>query len=469
MKFTPGEVREVTEACIVREGVHPFFDGVAIDSRFCREGQLFVALRGAKTDGHFFVLQAFENGAWGALVEESPLLPWESQDGALFRVEDTLAALKSLGKNASRRFQGEKIAITGTVGKTTCKHILGALLKRNFSVEITPQSFNTAIGVSCALANFSEHSQAAIVEAGISRTGEMEELAEIIEPGTVIFTAFGEGHLEGLGSVEKVVEEKGKLVTSRTHCVYLNGDSPQAIPLFGRLKQAGKRVVSFGIQPGNQLFLSRFTLRLPQWEADFSIRWEDRDFFFTAPVLFEDELVSFLPALHLALEWGVSTKEVQEVLHHWKPLPGRGNYFFYRDGAVIDDSYNANPLSYRKALKLLKTLVRQGFEAWLVAGDMLEMGDFSLQVHRMILQETVTPPILSGVVLFGPCFREIAEREFQKELADGFFRWFSSHQEIQRFLLEHFLNRSRWVVLFKGSRGMGMENAIPEDWRGDHG
>jgi len=227
-------------------------------------------------------------------------------------------------------------------------------------------------------------------------------------------------------------------------------------------------VISFGIQPSNQLFLSRFALRLPQWQADFSIRWEDRDFFFTAPVLFEDELVSFLPALHLALEWGVSTKVVQEVLYNWKPLPGRGNYFFYRGGVVIDDSYNANPLSYRKALKSLKTLVRQGFEAWLVAGDMLEMGNFAPQAHRFVLREAVTPPILSGVVLFGPCFREVAEREFPKELADGFFRWFSSHREIQRFLAKRFSTCSRWVVLFKGSRGMGMENAIPEEWREGH-
>jgi UDP-N-acetylmuramyl pentapeptide synthase len=80
----------------------------------------------------------------------------------------------------------------------------------------------------------------------------------------------------------------------------------------------------------------------------------------------------------------------------------------------------------------------------------------------------VTPPILSGVVLFGPCFREVAEREFPKELADGFFRWFSSHREIQRFLAKRFSTCSRWVVLFKGSRGMGMENAIPEEWREGH-
>ncbi|MGC8777461.1 MAG: UDP-N-acetylmuramoyl-tripeptide--D-alanyl-D-alanine ligase [Candidatus Caldatribacteriaceae bacterium] len=468
MKLTREEVQRITQASLIRTGQHPFFEGVAIDSRSCREGQLFVALKGARTDGHFFVSSAFERGAWGALVKEISTSLQESEDGALFQVEDTLTALKALGREASRRFEGTKVAITGTAGKTTCKHLLYALLQKKCSVAMTPQSFNTAIGISCALANFPEESQVAIVEAGISKVGEMEELAEIIEPAIAIFTTFGEGHLEGLKSVEKVVEEKSKLVGPKTRRVYLNGDCPQATSLRNRWEQEGKRVISFGVRTDNEFVLSRFALQLPQFQADCSIHCGDQVLTFQAPILFPEMLVSLLPALHLALEWGVSPEELAEVLHHWKVPPGRGNHFFYRGGVVIDDSYNANPLSYRKALRLLKFLARQGFETWLVAGDMLELGTLSLPAHRHLLQEVVTSPGLSRVILFGSFFREIAEREFQKELAEGTFRFFSSHQEICRFLEEYFHSRSNWVVLFKGSRGMAMEKAIPEEWK-EHG
>ncbi|NSW75959.1 MAG: UDP-N-acetylmuramoyl-tripeptide--D-alanyl-D-alanine ligase [Candidatus Atribacteria bacterium] len=467
MKFTQEEIQRITGARLLQEGRHPFFDGLAIDSRSCVKGKLFVALKGEKTDGHFFVLSAFDRGAFGAVIKEVPVSVLGT-DGALFQVEDTLEALRCLGREASSRFRGTKIAITGTAGKTTCKHFIQDLLQRRFSVEITPQSFNTVIGVSCALANFQQESQIGVIEAGINRVGEMEELAEIVDPDIVIFTAFGAGHLEGLESVEKVVAEKSKLVGCRTHRVYLNGDSPFAASLIKTWEQAGKKVILFGTRRENELILSSFTLHWPHLWADFSVQCGNQVLAFQSSMLFEEVLVSLLPALHVALEWGVSPREIAEVLENWKPLPGRGDHFGYDGGVVIDDTYNANPLSYRKALKLLKFLSRQGLETWLVAGDMLELGSFSSEAHRVLLEEALMPPALSGIVIFGPHLREAAEQKFRKELQEGTIRFFSSHQEIQHFLEEYFRFRENWVVLFKGSRGMTMEKSIPEEWQTHH-
>ncbi|MCX7668088.1 MAG: UDP-N-acetylmuramoyl-tripeptide--D-alanyl-D-alanine ligase, partial [Atribacterota bacterium] len=466
--FTREEVQRITGACLIQSGRYPVFDGLAIDSRSCREGQLFVALKGERTDGHFFVSNAFKGGAYGAVVREVPVSVLGT-DGTIFQVSDTLEALRCLGREASRRFEGTKIAITGTAGKTTCKHVLQDLLQGCFSVEITPQSFNTVIGVSCALTNFQKESQIAILEAGISKIGEMEELAEIIDPEIVVFTAFGEGHLEGLESVEKVVTEKSKLVGSKTYQIYLNGDSPFAAPLVENWKRAGKRVISFGTREENQLVLSHFAILLPHFLADFSVRCGSQLLTFQVPILFEEVLVSLLPALHMALEWGISPEGIAEVLRSWKPLPGRGNHFNCGGGVVIDDTYNANPLSYRKALKLLKLLNRQGLETWLVAGDMLELGSFASQAHSALLSEALAPPALSGIILFGSHFQGAAEQKFQKALQEGIVRFFSSHQEIQHFLKEYFHSRKNWVVLFKGSRGMAMEKSIPEEWKTYHG
>ncbi|MEN3186261.1 MAG: UDP-N-acetylmuramoyl-tripeptide--D-alanyl-D-alanine ligase [Atribacterota bacterium] len=468
MKFTREEIQRITGARLIQEGRYPVFDGLAIDSRSCKKGDLFVALKGERTDGHFFVSSAFDKGVSGALVREIPTSVL-GRDRALFQVDDTLKALRCIGREASERFRGAKIAITGTAGKTTCKHMLQDLLRKRFSVEITPQSFNTVIGVSCALANFQQESQIGVIEAGINKVGEMEELATIIAPDIVIFTAFGEGHLEGLESVEKVVKEKSKLIVSRTYQVYLNGDSPFAPTLIEGLRKMGKKVISFGVRRENQLFFSHFMFQWPRLRVAFSVQYGNQVFDFQAPILFEEVLVSLLPAFHMALEWGIPPEEIAEVLWDWKPLPGRGNHFHCGGGVVIDDTYNANPLSYRKALRLLKRLSQQGLETWLVAGDMLELGSFSSEAHRTILEEALAPPPLSGIILFGSHFQEIAEQKFQKALQDGIIQLFPAHQEIQDFLEKHFRFRDNWVVLFKGSRGMTMEKSIPEEWQTHHG
>lgn len=465
MRFTCEEIQKETGAKLVEEGQHPFFEGVAIDSRSCQEGQLFFALKGRKTDGHLFLPDAFQRGAWGALVQAIPMF-WCSKKGpVIFQVKDTRHALQNIGQRASRRLRGKKVAITGTVGKTTCKHFLQALLEEKFRIEVTPHSFNTVIGVSCALANFQEEDQVVVVEAGISEKGEMEELARIIVPEVVIFTTFGEGHLQGLESVEGVVKEKRKLVCSETNCIYLPGDSPEFFHLKQFFQREGKRIISFGRHKGNDIFLSQLDLQLSQWQVRCSIQWGQRILVFQTPIIFPEVLVSLLPAVHLALEWGVPEKKIIETLQNFQVPSGRGNVFFCSGGVVIDDSYNANPVSYRKAVSLLKEVAQYGFEVWLVAGDMLELGEFSLQAHRWLLEETIKAPSLAGVVLFGSFFKEVVEQHFPLEFQKGVFRWFSSHQEIQCFLRDHFSNRSEWVVLFKGSRAMFMEKAIPEEWK----
>ncbi len=463
MKFTLEELRRTTGASIIRKGTYLLFEGVAIDSRLAHRGQLFVALRGERTDGHFFIEDGFSRGAYGALIEENTV-PGKVRDRTLLQVEDTVQGLKNIGQRASQRFQGKKIAITGTVGKTTSKHFLRALLESAFATEMTPSSFNTVIGVSSALANFTETNQFAIVEAGISQRGEMATLAEIIQPDTVIFTAFGEGHLEGLGSVAQVIEEKCQLVTPKTRRIYFPGDWKARLPV-GSWKESERECFSFGTRRDDDLRISHFSFTLPQMVTQFSVEWDHRLFSWRAPILFPEVLISFLPAFHLALEWGIPQETIQEVLSSWKMPPGRGNTFSPPGGTVIDDSYNANPVSFRKALQLLKFLAREGLYTVLVAGDMLELGDFTERAHRELLTEVLAPPSLGQVVLLGSCFAEVAQRYFPQEVRAGRLSIFSSHQSIQKFLVETLSSRSHWVVLFKGSRAMTMEKAIPEEWR----
>lgn len=460
MRFSPQEIAEITQAKIQKIGNASSFQGVAIDSRSLKRGQLFIALKGEKTDGHLFVEEAIRKGAPGVLVS--------SVEGGVgevyvFQVPDTLLALYQLGKGASRKLGGYKIAITGTVGKTTCKSFFDSLLSRRFLVEATPQSFNTIIGVASSLANFREDNDYLIIEAGINQRKEMEKLAEMIDPQMVVFTSFGEGHLEGLGSVEEVVEEKIKLIREKTEIIYLNTDQEWSKLVEEKEELREKKIISFGLSPVNHICLKSFSLNPLTWEAKVEVRMGRDDFCFYAPFLFPEIAVMLLPAFHLARELNIKVEEVAESLKDWQPPPGRGNFFFHERGIVIDDSYNANPLSAHKSLRFLNSLASFGFEVWGVWGDMLELGSITSQAHQEFLRE-LKESSLSRALLVGKEMKKAAEAIAKKEIQEGRFLLFSTSPEVQEFLAHHPPRGKQWAILFKGSRKVELERAIPPEW-----
>lgn len=462
MWFALEEVQRVTRANLARK-VDTRFRGVAIDSRKCKREQLFVALRGRRVDGHSFVGEAVQRGARGAVVERVE----EDLGVTIFEVPSTYEALVSLGKLASSRLRGTKIGITGTAGKTTCKHLFTRLLGSRFSVAMTPQSFNTTIGVSVSFANFEEDTSFVVVEAGINARGEMEPLASIICPEVVVFTAFGEGHLEGLGSLEGVVEEKLKLAGERTKQVYLNVD--RGVPEVGsvalRVPQAA--IIPFGRTRKAALRLESFALDVWNLRSTFSVTWGEHRFFFKAPILAPEVALVALPAIHFALEAGVPLGEIQEVLVDFRELPGRGGFLSFGNGVVVDDTYNANPLSVRKVVDLGTSFAQGGYRVCLVLGDMLELGDYAEKAHRDVLFHVQRSPIHLAL-LFGPLFRRALEGGFMEEVEKGRFIPVEEPEEAHRILRSFTTSPEKWVVILKGSRGMGLEAMMLEEWREPH-
>lgn len=455
MWFTLEEIREVTQAVLVKEG-SVSFRGVAIDSRKCEEGQLFVALRGKRVDGHSFIGEAVRRGAWGALVERVH----EDVAATIFLVPSTYEALVTLGKYAASRLRGIKIGITGTVGKTTCKYFFAQLLGTQFSVAMTPQSFNTPIGVSVSFANFAEDVSFVVVEAGISEKGEMDVLSSIIRPEVVVFTAFGEGHLQGLGSVEGVVEEKLKLVCEKTERVYLNVDRgiPRVEDVLLRFPRV--TVIPFGAKEESFLRLESFVPDVRKLWSSFSVTWGGYRFSFEAPVLAPEVVLTALPAVHFAIEAGVPPGRIQEVLAGFRELPGRGRFFRFGNGVVVDDTYNANPLSVRKAVDLATRFAREGYRVCLVLGDMLELGVWSEEAHRRVLLYVKHAPV-HLVLLSGPLFQKALETVGR----DARFVPVCTPEEAHEMLRTFVASSSQWMVLLKGSRGMGLEAMMLEEWR----
>lgn len=456
MWFTLEEVEKATQATLAKKRSIRF-NGVAIDSRRCERDQLFVALRGKKVDGHSFVSEALQRGAAGVLVERID----KDIEATTFVVPNTYEALASLGRYASLRLKGTKIGITGTVGKTTCKHLFAQLLSARFSAVMTPQSFNTSLGVSVSFANFPEDAHFIVVEAGISERGEMDSLASIIRPEVAVFTAFGEGHLQGLGSVEGVIEEKLKLVCENTRSVYLNVDRgvPKTEDVCLRVPHAV--VIPFGMKKEALLRLESFMLDVRRLRSSFSIVWGTHRLSLEAPILAPEVALVVLPAIHFALEAGVPLEDVREVLADFRELPGRGGFFRFGKGIVIDDTYNANPLSVRKAVDLATRFAYGGYRVCLVLGDMLELGVVAEDAHRSILLYVERSPV-DLVILFGSFFEKAFEGIGRD---DRRFVLVRAPEEAHAILKSFTASSLPWMVLLKGSRGMGLEAMMLEEWR----
>jgi len=462
MMISRQDIINATGAKLFTPVKHETFDKVMIDSRQNSECGLFIAMKGTKSDGHYFLDDAWNHGARGALVSHKAILPREF---SFFLVDDTIEALKNLGKFCSKRLSGKKIAITGTVGKTTTKFFFQKILGVRFRVAATPFSYNTNIGVSSSLCNFSPQDDFFIIEAGVNQKGEMSELAEIIDPELVVFTAFGEGHLEGFGNVETVIQEK-VLLAKNAKTIYLNGDSSYASKLKDDFSQAGKQVILFGLKNHGeyQLSLLDYILDPTVGMMTFRCQCEKQIYTFQAPIFSPELIILLLPVLHQALRLGIETNDIQTVLNEILLPEGREKIYRVGEGYVIDDSYNANPISLHKALNLLKRFNYQGYQTWVVLGDMLEMGSFSEAVHQECIRSLEEHKI-KNVILYGSLMHEAAEKVLSKNLLDGEYYLAYSHQEIKKILLEQIpFPFNHVVVLFKGSRAMKLEEAIPKEW-----
>jgi len=241
MKLKIGEVLEATGGELLRKEKEIFL-GVSIDSRTLKGGELFIAIKGKNFDGHDFVKSAFQAGALGSLVNRTPDL----LKGTLIKVKDTKEALGSLAHHMRKKRGFKVIAITGTSGKTTLKDMLYQYLSLHAPSGASPGNFNNLVGLPLSLLNLPDNCENAVLELGISSPGEMERLGWMALPEVSIFSSLGPAHLEGLGSIEKIWEEKKKLLGFTSEgCIY-NQDliPPQLIRDFSGWKKG------FGLREG---------------------------------------------------------------------------------------------------------------------------------------------------------------------------------------------------------------------------
>ncbi|MBN1317417.1 MAG: alanine racemase [Anaerolineales bacterium] len=373
------DILQATNGQLVGQVVETSFRDFCFDSRRVEKGQLFIAIRTGKGDGHDYILDAIRGGAFGVICQK-PIFFRDRQVTCIV-VPDTEVALVQWASFILKKFGTDVIAVTGSVGKTGVKEALASVLRTRFKVFSNQGSYNGTFGLPIALGQLSKEHQLAVLEMGSDHTGEIAELARLAHPRCGVITAVTAAHLETLNSLDQVEEEKGALVRAipSDGLVVLNYDDHRVRNM---ATYASSRVVFAGIQMGAAIQARdvtigmdgmHFTLSLGKQTYPVMIPWFGRPRIFAA-----------LAAIAIGLEYGLQIKEMIDSLANLPWLAGRLNLLPALSGAtLLDDTFNSSPAAVIAALDLLAELPATGRKI-AILGDMYQLGSRTIVEHRRI-------------------------------------------------------------------------------------
>jgi len=399
--FTAAEILSATGGRLMRGDPSRVVSGISINSRTIQAGDLFIAIKGERFDGHQFIYEALERGASGVLVSvSSHRIPRTTEEETLLRdkiligVTDTLAALQGLSRLHRLRWVLPVVAVTGSNGKTTTKEMAAEILAGRYVTLKNEGNLNNQIGVPLTLFRLTSAHQAAVLEAGISRPGELKRLCEIALPQVGVITNIGPAHLETLGTLDAVAAAKAELIEALSPSegvAVLNRDDPYYPLLRSR---APGRVVTFGTDPDADIHMdairesgSRVKMTLDCRSSVFGIAPyldKSRRASRRAPATERTRVEIDLPAIgrHNAMNaaaaaaaaWvlGCDLEDIRRGLENYRPIAMRLEWTEWEGRTILNDAYNANPASMLAALETLKNFQTQGRRI-AVVGDMLEL------------------------------------------------------------------------------------------------
>jgi len=444
----------VTNGRLVAPTAATGFAGASVDSRRIVPGSLFVALAGEREDGHSYVPAALRAGAAGALVGRAVELPPGSA-GFLVQVTDPLHALQELAAWWRSRFPARVVGITGSTGKTLAKETVADVLSRGFRVLRNEGNLNSESGLPMALLNLDAAHELAVLEMSMYTVGEIARLAEIAMPEVGVVLAVHPTHLERAGSIERIAQAKSELPAAlpASGLAVLNADDPRVAAMRGVTAAA---VCTFGLGSGADVRATDVTSR----------GVEGTDFTLTAP-WGERRLHSGTPGRHLvphalaaaavAHHFGEPTEEVAIALAVGSRAAHRMEIREAASGTIlVDDTYNASPVSVRAALEFVaETPIAAGRRRLAVLGDMLELGPDEERLHREVGSAAA---LLDGLLAVGPRARWIAEAA----TAAGLARVATTDDVEQATLaLERELAPGVGdLLLVKGSRGVELDRLV---------
>lgn len=412
--------------------------GIATDSREIQSGDLYIAIKGEKVDGHSFLNQVFENGALAALVSDIN----DQVHGNQIQVRDTIESIGKIATEWRRQFNIPIIGITGSNGKTSTKELLRHILSSKFDIHATEGNYNTSIGLPLTLLQLNAFHGASILEMGANRAGDIEILAKIANPNFGLITNIAPAHLEGFGSIEAVAKTKAAIFENLGNGIAFVNAADR------RVKEIALKgdSISFGLNPDcdypadlhyeedGTITLTINTEEIPTLSSNLSFA------------------KNIIACCAIARELDVEWEAIKDRVSTFSPPKGRCEVKNNGSYIIIDDTYNANLESTLAAIDYLSAFSGQG-EKVFIFGDMLELGDVSREQH-IAIGKKCDEMELSAVLTYGK--ETIATSESIKKVKIN--QHFDSKEELIDFLQKIITSNDK--ILIKGSRGMRMETII---------
>lgn len=459
MSLTSGFVR--TALAGKAKVIAPHFDAkrviqkVSTDSRKAGPGDLFVAIKGDQFDGHDFISQAVARGVEAVLCEKYPAdAPQEGID--IFLVADALEAFRILATHWREFLNPVIVAVAGSVGKTTTKDILAALVSAKWNKVLkTTGSQNGFLGIPITLMELTEEHKLAVIEVGIDAPGAMKQHIDVVRPDFAIVTAISEEHLEWLIDLKTIAYEENLILRETAQAdgtVLINLDDPWVAPLMREISSHKKIGFTLGGISGPHILSGRI---IDDGKFLEIVGMGFQPFRLSLPLPGEHNARNQLGAVAAALAMGVSPAELQLGLANFVPSGGRSQMEHTASGvAVLCDFYNANPASMRAAFNVAEEKVSSDGMLWFCLADMKELGVQEELLHRDLANDIMKIKKPTSLLLLGDRMKWLIDELKQKNYR-GPCRFFQSHDELVEELKTHL--RPNDFVLLKGSHSMKME------------
>ena len=451
MRLRMGEVADsLGSACGVPERV---VEGYSIDSRSLQPGELFLAICGPRLDGHQFVAAALDRGAAGAVVNEAFAASSEpSQRLALIPVPDTVQALQGLARSVRRKWGGRVVAVTGSTGKTTTKEMIAAILGEGLRVHKSRGNLNNYYGLPLALLALEPHHEVAVLELAMSAPGEIALLAQIAEPQVAVVTNVAPVHLQFFDSVDSIARAKYELIENlqMPATAVLNYDDAR-VRRFAEGFEG--RVVTFGLGEGAD-FRGQDVRAIATGKSQFHVTGPELSGTFELPMPGRYNVLNALAAITTASLFEVPIEKFRDAFASFQNVHQRGEILTLPgEVTVINDCYNSNPLAMERALEMLGAWPGAARKI-VVAGEMLELGPTSPQLHREIGRKCAEVGVDWLLAVQGDA-RSFLEGAIERGLPAERTRFWGKAEEAAQFCRT--LVQAGDVVLIKGSRAVHLE------------
>jgi len=355
------------------------FKGLSIDTRIIKKNNLFLGIKGKNNDGNKYIFDAFKKGA-GCVVTSSK---FKKNNKRIFKVKDPISFLNHFAKCKRDYSLAKIIAVTGSAGKTSLKELIKDLLQNYGRTCSSPRSYNNYLGVPISLSNLSIEDKFGVFEVGMSKAGEIRNLTKLIKPNIGVITNIGEAHLENFKNINGIAKAKSEIIENIQNggTIILNRDDKFFNFLSKKAKKYQLKISTFGIHKKSDIRfkkiinngkISRIFVYLNNKVLNFEIK--------------DLNIQNVLASIAVLNELKFNISELKSKFKKFESLEGRGKkHFIYRynkNFKLIDESYNANPLSVKRAINKLSSIKKENFKKYLILGDMLELGSKSKKYHE---------------------------------------------------------------------------------------